>query len=274
MIQGYRMAGPPPHGDPPESAPEPGWPAWSGFVALLAAFFVGNFSYAVVLAASGADPDDTPAWLELTAGVLLEAALIASALLAARLIKPLHPWQFGLRPARFWRTLGWSLLGLVAFYAFVAVWVGLVGAPSQSTAEDVGADKGGVAVVAAGLLFVVAAPISEEFFFRGFFYGSLRTRLPTGWAALVCGGVFGAIHFTTGVSAVPLLIALGTIFCLVREVTGSLYPCIALHAVNNTFAYAAMTDVALAIAVGIGVAMLIAVVLVPRFAWRRQPAPA
>jgi membrane protease YdiL (CAAX protease family) len=66
---------------------------------------------------------------------------------------------------------------------------------------------------------------------------------------------------------------LGIIFCLVREKTGSLYPCIGMHALNNTFAYAGQTDVAPGIAAAMGAAMLIAVVVVPRIAWRKPPQP-
>ena len=275
MIQGYRMAGPPPHGEPPPPAPsEREWPVWSGFLALAAVFFVSNVAYAMVAGISGEDLEDTPAWLDLTGGVILQGALIAGALIAARLIKPLHPWQFGLRRTRFWPALGWSVLAMVTFYVFAAGWVELAGEPKQSTAQDIGSDESRLALIAAGVMFVLIAPIAEEVFFRGFFYGSLRTRLPTAWAAIVCGLVFGGIHASTGVSAVPILIVLGIVFCLVREVTGSLYPCIALHAFNNALAYAGQTDVAPGIAAGLGGAMLIACSVVPRFAWRRPPSPA
>jgi membrane protease YdiL (CAAX protease family) len=246
---------------------------WLGFVGLAAAIFVSTVAAGFLYAFAAADTDNAPAWVDLTGALMLEVTLIAVAVIAATLIKPPHAWQFGLRPTSFWRAAGWALLGLVTFYLLAALWVNLVGEPNQSTAEDVGADEGGVAVIAAGLLFVVAAPICEEFFFRGFFYGSLRTRLATPWAALICGLVFGAIHFSSGVSAVPVLIVLGIIFCLVREKTGSLYPCIGMHALNNTFAYLGQTDVAPGVALGMGAAMLLAVCLVPRLAWRKPPQP-
>jgi membrane protease YdiL (CAAX protease family) len=274
MIHGYRMAGPPPHGEPPQAPPEPSerqWPVWIGFVGLAVAIFISTVAAGFLYSFGAKDIDNAPAWVDLSAALILEATLLGTAIVGATLVKPVHAWQFGLRPTRFWPAVGWSVLGLVVFYLFAAAWVALVGAPHQSTAEDVGADQGGIAVIAAGLLFVVSAPICEEFFFRGFFYGSLRTKLPTVWAALICGVVFGAIHFSSGASAVPILIVLGIIFCLVREKTGSLYPCIGMHALNNTFAYAGQTDVAPGVAVAIGAAMLIGVCLLPRFAWRRPP---
>jgi len=275
MIQGYRMAGPPPHGEPPASPPtEPQWPVWAGFVALVAVFFVANIGYSLVAGLSGADADDTPAWLDLAAALILQASLIAGALIAASLVKPVHPWQFGLTSARFWPAVGWSVLGMVVFYLLAAAWVAIIGEPEQSTAEDIGADESNLALLGAGVMFVVIAPVAEELFFRGFFYGSLRSRLNPVFAAIVCGVVFGSIHALTGLEAVPILIALGIIFCLVREVTGSLYPCIALHALNNTFAYIGQADAAPAVAAVLGGGMIAACILVPRFAWRRPPSPA
>ena len=273
MIQGYRMAGPPPHGEPPaDPPPERAWPPWLGIVTLLVVFVVSNFTFAIVAGVSGADLDNTPAWLDLTAAVILQASLIAAALIAAHLIMPVHPWQFGLRPTRFWPAAGWALLALVAFLFFAILWATLVDQPEQTTAEDLGVDESDLALLGAGVMFVLVAPIAEELFFRGFFYGSLRSALPVVWAALINGLVFGLIHATTGISAVPALIVFGIVLCLLRERTGSLYPCIAVHAANNTLAYAGLTEVHWAIAVGLGLAMLAACTLVPRFAWRTQPA--
>ena len=43
--------------------------------------------------------------------------------------------------------------------------------------EDLGADESTLALVAAGIVVIVVAPIAEEFFFRGFFYRALRSRM-------------------------------------------------------------------------------------------------
>jgi membrane protease YdiL (CAAX protease family) len=277
MIQGYRMEGPPPHGEPPPPPPEGerDWPPWLGFATLLAVVVVSNLIYAVILGASGTDDiDDPPAWVTLSSALVLQTSLIAGALGAAALYRKLRPDQFGLRRTRFWRSVGIAALGMVAFYILAAIWVAVVGDPEQSTSQDIGADESDLALIAAGVLFVVIAPIAEEFFFRGFFYGSLRTRMPTVLAALVCGVVFGIIHVASGIEAVPVLIALGVIFCLVREATGSLYPVIGMHALNNTFAYIGQTDVAPGLAAGLGGAMLVACALAPRLLFRREPAPA
>lgn len=276
MIQGYRMAGPPPHGEPPQAShQEREWPWWLGFAGLGAVAIVSIVSAGLIYSIAGVGPDeDSPAGVDLAASLALQGSLIAAAMIGAFLVKPLHPWQFGLRATRFWPAVGWALLAMVGFYLAAALYVAVAGEPDQSTAEDIGANDSQLALIGAGVMFVFIAPVAEELFFRGFFYGSLRTKFPTVLAALIGGTVFGLIHASTGLSAVPILIVLGIILCLVREKTGSLYPCIGIHALNNTFAYAGQTDVALGIALAFGATMLAACCLVSRFLWREAPAPA
>jgi membrane protease YdiL (CAAX protease family) len=88
------------------------------------------------------------------------------------------------------------------------------------------------------LAVIVVAPVTEEFFFRGFFYRALRTRLSVWAAALIDGLVFGALHFQGPNSAVilPVIAVFGVGQCLVYERTGSLFAVIAIHAAFNTVA--------------------------------------
>ena len=90
---------------------------------------------------------------------------------------------------------------------------------------------------------IVVAPTAEEFFFRGFFYRALRTRMGVLAAALLDGLLFGAIHYSGSKTAVllPVLALLGFMFCLVYERTGTLFATIGLHALNNCVAYGAGT---------------------------------
>ena len=83
---------------------------------------------------------------------------------------------------------------------------------------------------------MIAAPLAEEIAFRGLLYGGLRKKMPMIPAALVGGVFFGLLHFSTGWSAVPVLIFLGVIFAVLYEKTKSIWPPILLHAVNNGFA--------------------------------------
>jgi membrane protease YdiL (CAAX protease family) len=102
-----------------------------------------------------------------------------------------------------------------------------------------------VALAAAGVFVCVIAPIAEEFFFRGFLFGALRRwrvtiaghDIGTWVAAVITGILFGLAH--TGSASSQYLVPLGFlgfVLCLVRWRTRSLYPCIALHSINNGLA--------------------------------------
>ncbi len=105
--------------------------------------------------------------------------------------------------------------------------------------------KSTAALVAAAAFVCVIAPVCEEFFFRGFIFGALRRMrivvagrdLGTWVAAVITGILFGLAH--TGSASSQYLIPLGFlgfVLCLVRWRTASLYPCMALHSINNSLA--------------------------------------
>jgi membrane protease YdiL (CAAX protease family) len=125
----------------------------------------------------------------------------------------------------------WMLAAIGAYLLFSIVYIAIFGAPHQ---KDVAEDFGAVPIQV--LLIVVAAPISEEVCFRGMLFGGLRERLPRLAAALISGLVFGGLHATTGVSAVPPLIVFGFVLALLYEKTGSIIPGILLHMLNNSVA--------------------------------------
>ncbi len=275
-----------PHGgrppEPPElpagADPAPRWPVWYAPVGFLAGFAITLVVAAIagiIAAALGADVEDTPPELVVVLTLLQAGILSGTAIfLASRTRKP-RAWHFGLRRARFWPAIGWAALGLAGFFVFVIVYSALVTPEGdQSVTEDLGADESTLALVAAGFVVIVVAPIAEEFFFRGFFYRALRTRLGMLSAAAIDGLVFGLIHFTgpDTLELLPILGGLGFIFCLVYERTGTLYTVIGLHALNNSIAYGAETENA-AVSVTLGSVMLLGCVIGPRF-FHRSAAPA
>jgi membrane protease YdiL (CAAX protease family) len=277
----------PPH--PPElpvgATPEPGWPWWYGPLGFLAALAVGailSVLLGIVLGLTGAvDPDAARPGPVLTiAGTLvLDAVFVGTALLFARMKRPPKAWHFGLRRTSFWPAVGWAALGFLSFYLFTIVYSLLVQPSSEQTVtQDLALREGGLALILGGLLVIVVAPVAEEIFFRGFFYKALRTNLPVLLAALIDGVLFGAIHYTgpDSLLTLPILGGLGIMFCLVYERTGSLYPVIALHALQNTIAFGVQTGTGEAWIAGgaIGVAAIAGCMLAPRFAWRTAPAAA
>jgi uncharacterized protein len=264
---------PPPH--PPELPEDarPRWPWWYGPVAFICGAVVGLITAGVAWAVLGVDSSSAAATISGT--VLLDGSLVAVALLFASFVRRPRPWHFGLSRTAFWPAVGWAALGIVSFYVFAAVYsVAFDPDVEQTVAEDLGAEDSTIGLVAAGFMIICVAPFAEEFFFRGFFYGALRTRFSVAVAAIIDGLVFGLIHFqggTDGALIVPPLAVLGVVFCLVYERTRSLYPCIALHSMNNSIAYAAQADGG-AVSLVLGPLMIAACALVPRLT-RAAPSP-
>ena len=237
--------GPPP--DPPERpeglAPrQPGWAAWTAPLALVAGLggaIFGAILIGVIAGVLGASIDKPPPGVQIGATVFQDAALIGSALAFARLAARPRPWQFGLRATRFWPAVGWFALAWLTFIILSAIWVAALHIHQRDNLPDqLGADRSTVALVAVAILVTVVAPIAEEFFFRGYFFTALRSWRGVWPAAIITGVVFGAIH--AGSAPVGFLVPLaffGFVLCLLYERTGSLYPCIALHAFNNSLAF-------------------------------------
>jgi membrane protease YdiL (CAAX protease family)/uncharacterized RDD family membrane protein YckC len=139
------------------------------------------------------------------------------------------------RPSAF----GWMALGLFSYYVAAIAYGALITEPDQKDiARDLGLDAGVLAAIPVVALIVVVAPIAEEIFFRGMLFGGLRKRLSTFPAAAISALVFGALHATTGITAVPPLIVFGFMLALLYERTGSLVPGMIAHAFNNALALA------------------------------------
>jgi membrane protease YdiL (CAAX protease family) len=131
----------------------------------------------------------------------------------------------------------WIGIGIASYFAFAIAYTLVFGAPEQ---DDIAGDFGPIGIQI--LLIVFLAPLSEEICFRGMLFGGLRTRLPMWAAALGAGAIFGALHYSTGLSAVPSLVVLGAIFAVVYERTGSIWPPIIMHVANNAFALAVLSS--------------------------------
>ena len=258
----------------PEDA-RPRWPWWYGPVGFVTGALVGLISAGIAWAAMGVDdPSESPAAI-IVGTLLLDGSLVAVALVFASFVRRPRPWHFGLRRTPFWPAVGWATLGIFSFYVFAAVYTVIVQPDvEQSVAEDLGAGESSIGLIAAGFMIICVAPLAEEIFFRGFFYGALRTKFTVAVAATIDGLVFGMIHFeggTDGLLIVPPLAVLGVIFCLVYEQTRSLYPVVALHSLNNAIAYAFQADGG-AVSLVFGPLMIASCALVPRWT-SRAPSP-
>lgn len=248
----------------------PRWPAWyapAGFALALGGTLLGAILLGVVARVAQVPIEPSPVWLTNVLVLFQDAVLLASAIFFASLTARPRLRHFGFRRTAFWAALGWIVLGIASFMAFSYLYGRLAGNVEQTTLDELGADRGPLALVMVGLLVVVLAPIVEEVFFRGFFYGALRTRLGVARAALITAAVFGGVHAGTGVKAVPPLMFLGLVFCLLYERTGSLFPPIALHALVNTTAYSVAPSAppgSAMVAVPLGAAMIVGCIALAR----------
>jgi membrane protease YdiL (CAAX protease family) len=214
--------------------PYANWGPWAAVLGVLLALGTGiAISVPILIAAKPPSGDDLGAvpnaliQLATALGFLLVPFAIAAgrgatvreaaAQLGLRRFKP-SAWK-------------WMLAAVGAYLLFSIVYIAIFGAPHQ---EDIAEDFGAVPVQI--LLIVVAAPISEEVCFRGMLFGGLRERWPRIVAALISGLIFGGLHATTGISAVPPLVIFGFVLALLYEKTGSIIPGILLHMLNNSVA--------------------------------------
>jgi uncharacterized protein len=270
-VQHPALDPPPP---PPPSRPElpegaaPRWPAWYAGVGFLVALIATLLLIGILAAALGVTSDDEDPTFTVVATFLQSLIFIGTAVMFASFTQRPRAEDFGLRPTRFWPALGWAALAFAVFYVGTGIYT-LVLQPDaeQTVAQDLGADQGTFGLIAAGFMVVCVAPVAEEFFFRGFFYRALRSRYSVVAAAAIDGFLFGLIHFDfSGADAllfVPPLAGLGFLFCLVYERTGSLYPVIAMHALNNAIAFAVTVEEAWP-SLAFGALVLLGCAAVPR----------
>jgi len=193
--------------------------------------------------------------------VVQDSFLVGAALLFSLVRLRPRPWHFGLRPTKAWPTIGWAVLGFGLIFGFELAYIAILGVTESNVDE-----LGGNAVIPATLValaVIVVAPVSEELFFRAFFYRALRTRMPVWAAAPIDGLVFGSLHFEGIHTAIilPVIAVFGLGQCLLYERTGSLFAVISVHAVFNTVASLGEAPVP---AIAIGACVVTACLVVPR----------
>jgi membrane protease YdiL (CAAX protease family) len=234
-----------PEGATPPPAPGPGWPAWSAPLALIGGLgmaLVGAIVLSPVQLLLGYDDLSNPPFgFEIGLNVVQDLAFIAAAVVFARMTRPPRPADFGLVPTRWGRAFKLVVITYAGFFLFTIAWSVVLGINEKDDlAQQLGVGDSPVRIAVFALLVCVMAPIAEEILFRGYFFTALRSSMSLPVAAVVTGIVFGGIHAVSSPLAfiVPLMV-FGAGLCLLYNATGSLYPCIALHALNNSIAVGA-----------------------------------
>ena len=247
----------PPHEEPAAAQPldvapdddRAPWPAWTAPAAVLLGLVLGSLGTIVVDAvasAGGASLSNPPPAANIIADIVFDLCFVAVALWLASWRGRARPVDFGFRRVRLSTAVGAVVVAAVAYYGLTALYSALVHLHgTDKLPSELGATHSTVALVAAAVFVCAIAPMAEEFFFRGFIFGGLR-NIPlrigafdgSPWLAAVLTGIlFGLAH--TGSASSKYLVPLGFlgfVLCLVRWRTRSLYPCMALHAANNSLA--------------------------------------
>jgi uncharacterized protein len=189
---------------------------------------------AVVFAAFGSDDTDNHGF-QFVATLAGDVALVATAwYVTADLGRPTLA-TFGFRPTGS-AAVGWVLVAFFSYLVLSGIYTVLVEPPAEDLPEQLGADESVLLAVITGLFVVAVAPVVEELFFRGFLFQALRNSWGTVLGVAGSAAIFSAIHFEPD-KFVPLFI-LGVALALLFQKTRSLWPCIALHAINNSLAFA------------------------------------
>ena len=254
-------------------------PVWAPLAAMLCAFIVATMAYLLIAggieAGGGTVTASGPPGLVISATFVQDLALIAAALVfAAMWSHGLTPASFGLRPVAFGPAVGWTLLTFAAFWVLTAIYITAVGEPDQQElTRDLREEESLAALIGYGVLLAFVAPLTEELFFRGFVFGVLREKIGVAGGALATGVVFGLVHVTgSPIETVGVLVILGVLLCLLFARTGSLLPCIALHATNNAISFAVTKELPVAAAVLIVLASAAASIAVAAAVMQRLPA--
>jgi membrane protease YdiL (CAAX protease family) len=227
------------------------WPAWMAPAALLGGLFLAAAAGLLVdlpAAAFGVNITSShiPAGLVIADTFVQDLVFVFVAVIFAQMrMRKVRAWQFGLRhPDVGWWRAGWMIVALlVTFLLLSVIWTEVVHPSREKVLESLGANEGTVLLLLSAGLTCVVAPVCEELLFRGFVFTALRNWRGMFPAALITGLAFGAVHIGSApaLDLVPL-VALGFGLCLLYRYTGSLYPGIVAHALNNSVAFASLEN--------------------------------
>jgi membrane protease YdiL (CAAX protease family) len=213
---------------------KPPWGPGSAILAVLASH-AADFAIGLLLAAIGIS------YGVFVGATMIDALFIGFALaLASRASVRLQPALFGLRRTGARPAVAWTVLALVATGAAQYGYARLF-SPKYEHVFDTAPSVPVIGIVAVGVSAALFAPFAEELFYRGFVYGGLRKRLGVVPAVVVASFLFGFGHLLSGynLGAAGGVAIDGVFLCALYEVTGSLWPSIALHSYIDGSSFAA-----------------------------------
>jgi membrane protease YdiL (CAAX protease family) len=223
-------------------------PYWIALMVLVVGFAISQVVGVIVLLASGSSASHPSPLANNINNFVFDGSFVLAALYFTYVTGWKGRVEFGYRRISWGRGGAALIAAAAAYYALTLVYSAVFNLhATDKLPSGLGLHQTSWKIVVA-VYVCVMAPMCEEFFFRGFLFGILRRMQITlggreigPWiAAAIVGVLFGLAHFD---SAQPEFLIplgfLGFVLCLVRWRTGSLYPCMALHSLNNSVALAA-----------------------------------
>jgi len=230
----FRIAAPPARDASSQVPGAAAWKPWKVAIAFVAAIALALAGRAIV-SGEGAIPLLGIA----IASMLLSVAPVGLALLLANMDATPTARDFGLCRPRFARAVALMFAVFIGLTAVFVLWSAALGLDEDAgtpLADRLGTE-GTLNVVILVMVLTVLGPLGEEFLFRGYIFRALRNWRGLWPAAITTGVLFAATHigWLPLASAVPVTL-FGIGMCLLYHWTGSLYPCIAVHAIGNSIA--------------------------------------
>jgi uncharacterized protein len=221
------------------TAPEPSlafgaaeWQPWTVGAAVVGAFALVLAGRGIVSTAAG-DGLDALAGLAL---IVLNAAPIGLALILANLHGRPTARDFALFRPPLLRAIGLVVAVWLGLTALTVLWVaalGLDGEEGQALTERLGTE-GTLSVIVLVVALTVVGPVGEEVLFRGYVFRALCNWRGVWPAAITTGVLFAATHLGwVPLALIVPIVVFGIAMCLLYHWTGSLYPCVAVHAFGN-----------------------------------------
>lgn len=217
------------------------WKAWTAPLALVAWLFttlVLTLVIAIAAAAMGYPLEHPPSGVNIAGVFAQDLAMIGTVLIFASFVGRLRAADLGLLRTPIGKAAGTMLAVWIGFIVFSVLWKAAISLDAPQTLPDeLGIDGSTLNLALVVVIVAVLAPLGEELLFRGYVFPALRNALGFLPAAIITGLIFGAVHIGSSPIGYALPLAFfGFGLCALYQWTGSLYPCIALHALNNAFA--------------------------------------
>ena len=240
---------------PPTGAPSSGigpkpWGIPAILLALALPLLLWGSSLAIAIAQDTTEElSDAEIVTGLVLIIVLDLALIA-------LAAGLSLWRYrlgwsalGLRPfnRNFWwwplAAAGGAHIGIIVYSVTLTLLGAEAAVPEQEDLDQLFESRAVLPLT--GVATVLAAPLAEEIFFRGFILAGLIRRLGVGGAMVASGFLFGAFHIT-GLETVGLVLPFGLIgmlFAWLYYRSGSLWPSIAAHLIFNLVSFIILASI-------------------------------